>query len=556
MKTDFDTATQRTFDVCVVGSGPAGIICALELSRVRPEVSILLVEYGMGDKSDAGTNSLDEAISIENPINHHPPCECTNKGLGGSSISWGGRCVMYDEVDFIPRAPFARHCTWSVELFREINALADPVSDYFECVRGPYHLHGQADIGYRPITQGFKEGEVTDSCIEKWSLPTRFGAKFSKELHTSRQVHLLSACEARTIPTPDPQGCIESIVVCSRSDGRLGEVNAKTFVLAAGAQETTRLLLKSKSIFERRGGVPDSLGKYYQGHISGKIATVRFNGDPKLTDHGFLRSPSGEYVRRRFQFPTDVLVSKGIMNTALWLDNPLYFDPVHRSGPMSFMYLAMITPVLGRRLAPPAVAYSITKGKRYRIGAHLANLVRDFPKSFWVPASIFFRRYCLRRKLPGVFLPSDQNCYALHFHAEQEPTEENRMELAADGKTLRLFYGYTDYDAESVIKAHDLLDSWLRRCGCGKLEYWYPRDQLVDKIKELSRDGVHQVGTTRLSERAADGVVDTNLKVWGTKNLYICSSSVFPTSGQANPTFMLGVFALRLARFLDQNALR
>ena len=40
-----------------------------------------------------------------------------------------------------------------------------------------------------------------------------------------------------------------------------------------------------------------------------------------------------------------------------------------------------------------------------------------------------------------------------------------------------------------------------------------------------------RVGTTRIAAAAEDGVVDENLKVWGTPNLYVCSSSVFPTSG-------------------------
>ena len=68
----------------------------------------------------------------------------------------------------------------------------------------------------------------------------------------------------------------------------------------------------------------------------------------------------------------------------------------------------------------------------------------------------------------------------------------------------------------------------------------------------MSIDGVHQVGTTRIARNARDGVVDENLKVWGTNNLYVCSSSVFPTSSQANPTFLLGAFAVRMARHLAE----
>ena len=94
--------------------------------------------------------------------------------------------------------------------------------------------------------------------------------------------------------------------------------------------------------------MPPALGKYYQGHISGKIASVRFYGDPKKTDYGFLRDSDGVYLRRRLQLSTEALVKNNLLNTALWLDNPLYVDPAHRNGAMSFMYLAMITPGLGK----------------------------------------------------------------------------------------------------------------------------------------------------------------------------------------------------------------
>src|ERR1035441_2131905 len=105
---------------------------------------------------------------------------------------------------------------------------------------------------------------------------------------------------------------------------------------------------------------------------------------------------------------------------------------------MSFMYLAMITPGLGKRLAPPAIAHSVTKGKIVGIPQHVRNILHDLPKSLTIPATAFYSRYCIKRKLPGVFLHSPRNVYALHFHSEQVPAAENRMDLAQDEQTLNI----------------------------------------------------------------------------------------------------------------------
>jgi choline dehydrogenase-like flavoprotein len=125
------------------------------------------------------------------------------------------------------------------------------------------------------------------------------------------------------------------------------------------------------------------------------------------------------------------------------------------------------------------------------------------------------------------------------------------MELAQDEETLNIHYKLMERDVDSVIRAHDFLDEWLRKHKCGELIYWFPKHELSAAIRAMSMDGIHQVGTTRIAATAEDGVVDEHLKVWGTSNLYVCSSSVFPTSSQANPTFLLGAFAVRLAHHLS-----
>jgi choline dehydrogenase-like flavoprotein len=391
---------------------------------------------------------------------------------------------------------------------------------------------------------------VTDDVLERWSLPTRFGIRYGREIATRPNVTLAEGLEARELGEPDGGGRVRELAARDTRTGAPVRVRAGRFVLAAGGQETTRLLLRSPGMFRARGGMPDALGRYYQSHVSGKIATVRFRGDPRKTDFFFSRDGDGTYSRRRFQLARETIVRENLLNAAVWLDNPLYHDPAHGNGAMSFMYLAMVTPWLGARLAPPALAKAFTKGRANEVGAHLRNVLAGLPGSLAKPAEIFVRRYCLRRKLPGIFLHNPRNEYALHFHAEQVPDRENRMTLGADGETLEIRYRLRDEDVASVLRTHEILDGWLRRCGCGELAYWHPAEERAEAIRRMSCDGIHQNGTTRIAATAARGVVDADLKVWGTENVYVCSSSAFPTSGQANPTFFTGVCAVRLARRL------
>ena len=54
-----------------------------------------------------------------------------------------------------------------------------------------------------------------------------------------------------------------------------------------------------------------------------------------------------------------------------------------------------------------------------------------------------------------------------------------------------------------------------------------------------------------MSDVPAAGVVTADCNVFGYDNLFIAGSSVFSTSGWANPTLTIAALALRLADHLD-----
>ena len=63
-------------------------------------------------------------------------------------------------------------------------------------------------------------------------------------------------------------------------------------------------------------------------------------------------------------------------------------------------------------------------------------------------------------------------------------------------------------------------------------------------------DASHHMGTTRMAADSSEGVVDRHCRVFGTENLYIASSSVFPTAHGYSPTYTILALARRLGHHL------
>ena len=67
---------------------------------------------------------------------------------------------------------------------------------------------------------------------------------------------------------------------------------------------------------------------------------------------------------------------------------------------------------------------------------------------------------------------------------------------------------------------------------------------------DRATDTYHQCGGARMGHHARDGVVDSELRVFGTRNLYVAGAAVFRTSSYANPTFTALALTARLAHRL------
>jgi choline dehydrogenase-like flavoprotein len=528
-------------------------VTALEVASQGFDV--LLVESGY-KAFNSQIQQLADAAEWDQQL-HSPMSVAVRRQLGGTSVIWGGKCVPLDPVDFDHRC-FIGASTWPVS-YSDLLPYFQRACNWLICGRAVF---GTASMRHLPATlvPGLSDAEVHASSLERWSLPTNFGRAYRQRLSRSTRVRVITGLTCTEVNCRPGEQSVDHLE-CRSLDGKRVRVRARAYVIAAGGLESTRLLLASSgphgvSLGDHSG----HLGSWYMSHVEGVIANVRFFTDPRRTVFGYERDIDGTYVRRRFTVSREMQHKLELPNIAAWLANPELADPRHRNSVLSFVYLTLRSPV-GRLVSPDAQRLSMTgedvPGAPYG-GAekgpareHLKNVALGSASAARFAASFGTKRFLARgRRVPGFFVYSPQNLYPLQYQGEHAPNPRSRVTLtsrrdALGMRKLRIDIQFQQQDVDGIIRTHQLWDDYLRRRGCGRLEY-ISQDPAATVWSRIG-GAFHQLGTTRMAELPENGVVDKNLAVHGVRNLFVASSSVFATSGQANPTFTIVSLAVRLA---------
>ena len=548
--------SQLLAQVVVVGAGPAGITVALELGRQG--VDVILVESGRRGY-DPQAQQLSDAAHWPEDL-HAPMALAVRRQIGGTSTVWGGRCVPYDPIDFSER-DFVPNSRWPIS-YSDVEPYFQRASDWMKTGRRAFDLH---ELPHLPqeLVPGLTDDDVTTSSLERWSLPTDFGKVYYEELRHSPNVRLVTGFTCTRILTRPGSDRADG-VICKRAGGISLVVQAHAVVVSGGGLESTRLLMESEGPSGGElGNHSGHLGRWYMGHLEGVIAQVEFTTDPRRTIYGYENDRDGVYVRRRFTFTRKFQIEHRLPNISGWLANPELADARHGDAKLSFTYLVLTSP-LGPLMAPPAQRLSLSgtrvPGAPYGVTdisprrMHLRNVLRHPLDTASFIAGFGSKRFLTRRRRsPGFFVYNRQNVYRFQYHAEHLPAWASRVSLAREVdavgmRRLDIDVRFSEADFDGVVRAHRHWDEHLRRTGVGRLRFL--RANPLEDVRSRSGAGFHQVGTTRMADKPEDGVVDKDLRVFGMSNVYVASSSTFVTSGQANSTFMIVAFAVRLADHL------
>lgn len=555
--TSFGAEAHFAADLVVVGAGPAGIVVALEAARRG--LQVVLLESG-AEHYDARVQTLSEAAEWDR-ARHAPMSMAIRRQVGGTSVTWGGRCVPFDPVDFVTRS-VAGSVRWPVS-YDEIVGYFGRACEWMQCGRAVFNVAGIPSLDDELVPGLSEHDGVKTTDLERWSLPTNFGRVYADELRRLPNLRVLAGVTCTEAICPPHNRRVEALECRTLAAGKV-RVEARAFVIAAGGLESTRLLMSSTGPDGGQlGNHSGHLGRWYMAHVEGVVARVQFTTPPRATKYGYERDVDGSYVRRRFTLTGDLQQRSGVPNFAAWLTNPDLADASHDRGDLSFAYLALASP-LGPRFASDAQRLSLTgvvvPGAPYGhteispARAHVRNLARHPLTTTRFIAGFGARRFlATRRRAPGFFSYSPANRYPLQYHSEHLPDRNSRVTLTRERDVLgrpklAIDLRFSPADVDGVARAHDLIDKALRAADVGRVEYLSddPRGMVEDRLG----GGFHQSGTTRIAATASEGVVNADLQVYGTDNLYVASSSTFVTSGQANSTFMIVAFAVRLSDHL------
>jgi choline dehydrogenase-like flavoprotein len=540
---DPESAGLPRYDLCIVGSGPAGITLANELRGSGLRVCVL--ESGLQRPTRRGDELrrvVSEGIHIKD--------WSRERVLGGASTTWAGLSSPLDALDFESR-PWLSRSGWPIdraELERDYSAAAEryrfPVLTAF----GPEGFARLKEEGIKQPLWRMIDEKVFLAAGE----PQDFGREWTR-LFEEPDFDLYLDATLLELEAASEGARIRCGRVRSRS-GRELRLRAQAFVLAGGGIENARLLLLSRGLCSAGlGNEHDQVGRCLMNHPKNYHGVLEF--DPPVEGlpyyFGCLWQGFAGYAGLRLD--PSLQRDSELLNSYVRLE-PL-FPWTDDAGVEALVTLVKNSRGLfarwKRRHAEELVElrdYSETGDDSERQNARrgpLAAAGDALTTLLHAPKVAHYAYYRLSRAKPRIHRARVRN------FMEMEPHPDNRVTLAEErdvnGQPLpRVTHACTALDRRSLISLHEILAMEVERTGFGRLV-----SELDDEPPwPIDQDASHHMGTTRMGRDPATSVVDLHSRLHTVGNVWIAGASVFPTSGCANPTFTLVALAIRLARRL------
>ena len=570
----YPPGSEFAVDLVIIGGGPAGLTIAREFSN--SSITVLVLESGLEVEEAASMelNNLESNGEPQSPAalefraafhgnniasfdQDTQPFGIRCRVLGGSAIYWGGKSALFDQTDFSAR-DWVPNSGWPIS--------RDHLEPYFDRAAEVLNLGPNLydEKLWALINKRIERPPIDNTKLQSFfwqfarsSVDHTRVMSFADEFRAadSENIRTLTGATAVRLDT-DVAGKKFAGVEVSTMGRAHSYVAAKACVLAAGSIENARLLLNSNHQHPcGLGNQHDVVGRYLMDHPGTRIGyfkkedvwvakflgfyPVAHKGALFLYMHGLVFAPAYQAKEK-------------LLNSAIYvLPEIAPDDPVEAIKRLLRFKSSSISSDLWSSLGGATL---LVKG----VGL-MTIRSRFFPRMLQrliVDLLTMIGPGFVVREFQSKGVPHKLKSLGIHVITEQEPDPESRVVLSDQTDALgmrkaRATWKISEAERRSVVRIGQLMREELPKAGLPEpiLDDWIVNDRPADGALV---DMAHIIGTTRMSDDPKTGVVDTQCEVYGVEGLYIAGSSVFPTSGHANPTLMILSLALRVADHLKR----
>jgi choline dehydrogenase-like flavoprotein len=505
-------ASQR---VIVIGAGAVGLYAASQLAaRGR---NVLVIESGdthLGSFADDSYTSVGRA--------HSGIKLGRSRTLGGTTNLWGGQLVEFQPIDFDGRdwLPGSR---WPIRY--------DEIAPYYK----PTYLNLgipqqflKDDDVWRSISSKRPDlGPEFEVFFTRWLGVPNFAEMFAKQMQSDAHLSVLTG--HTVVAFRGSSGRVDAVQV-TNSKGTSHWIEADTVILAAGTIENARLLLHTAqdSVWQAPWTQNQNIGRYFQDHLGGKIASFQPADKPSFFKMFSNVVSSGYKFQPKIRLRNEAQSRQQLYNTQVF-----FAFESEISEHMVYLKQFLRAALYNRKLAGV--------GDMFR---NAFGMARYLVPLMW--------KYVWDHR---IFVPSTAKIL-MHVQAEHAPRAESRITIDStkpDAYGLPAVILNWQLGGDELASLHAFaiqIRDALSGSGIGELKV--DEDLLALNLRFLAKlgDTYHQAGGTNMGTSAQDGVVDKDLRVFGTENLYVAGAGVFPTTSNANTTFTAIAFTTRLVDHL------
>ena len=522
-----DRSSEPRVDACIVGAGPAGALVAAELAGQGYEVVVL--EAGPRFDDSTRVERMERAIrpGIETDVwdmggerdayssdgdRHYPLNVARVKGVGGSTLHWQGMVMRLHQSDFAGTAGTGDDPAWPISY--------DDLRPYYAEVERAFGVSGASDNPFAPPRQ---------APFPMPAFPPSYSDSLFAPVCAELGISMHSVPNARNSEPYDGRSQCVGYGTCQP-------------VCPSGAKYDGTVHIESA---EENGAT-----------VIDRAAVQRLNHDADRITAATYATPDGEY---RQEADTFVIAAGGVETPRLLMlsASEQYPDGLaNASGAVGRFFMDHLFAGMGGRLEEP------TRQNHVGFLTSESHQFYDDADDEFAPFKLEFFNYAGPSPV-GMALTGDdwgddllgrlREDYGTHIAmgglVEQLPRADSYVGL--DRSTTDnhgnpvpdMHWNVGDRALRTIERANEIQRSILEELGV-EIEWTAGPDS--------TGPAYHHMGTTRMSDDPAEGVVDAECRTHDLDNCWIASSSVFPTGGAMNPTLTIAALALRVADAVDR----